>query len=102
PRNPREMITMAERRATPVLFIGITGVLVPVWFGTGRGAWVVITGAKSTSTWTEPGVQRSFRSRPEAGAGIFYGLQPSEWDVSASIPISVGIFYIGSEPLHCG
>ena len=27
----------------------VAGVLVSVWFGTGRGAWVVITGAESTS-----------------------------------------------------
>src|SRR5205085_11511928 len=33
----------------PVLSWRITGVLVSVWFGTGRGAWVVITGAESTS-----------------------------------------------------
>jgi hypothetical protein len=33
----------------PVLSWRITGVLVSVWFATGRGAWVVITGAESTS-----------------------------------------------------
>src|SRR5947207_2194734 len=58
-RSPPHTMPIYSRRAAgagillplmfPVLSWRITGVLVSVWFRTGRGAWVVITGAESTS-----------------------------------------------------
>src|SRR5205807_3614747 len=54
----------------PVLSWRITGVLVSVWFGTGRGAWVVITGAESTSDLDRARRTEEFHYRPEAAMTV--------------------------------